>query len=482
MDEARRGIHDESSSHSSRSPSSSIHSAKLFGLLIFAAALLRVGAAFVSSGFDDPHEIYRTLEPIAHSLGFGTRMAWEWTEGILSTLPVRFWTSVTQAASLVLTTPDAQATALRVIFALLGLFPVWATIRLVRWSGGTEKTALLSGLLVAVWPEFVYRSVRLMDYSVEAALFSGALILALTVQNRWKSAAIAAAGAVLGALFFVRFQSGLYFLGIFGVLVFSKEGRWKNLATYTALYAGVIVVLAWYESVLTGQGFLSPFWKYWEFNVIQDGAAKGWGVAPWHRYLSETLKVYGIFLFFPLVFYSLHHRADKRMLGLFWFPFVVYSAIAHKEGRFIWGFTWLLVPLALSTYSRLKVQGMFRRPRSARWVLYYCILLGLVVQGDRIGRRLMTGVEEVRAFSEIGRKLAEDPPTALSIEADPDSVAGGFFLRFRGPICYRYRGREVGTCPTLDAGMIRLVRSTDPSEDVLWSIGGWQGRHVGPTE
>src|SRR5262245_55715555 len=115
-------------------------SATPFAVLLIFSALLRFACAFLSTGSEHPTEFYRLLEPIIASMGYSARLPWEWRDGLLSPLPVLFFGKI--IACLVRLTwldPYFQAIALRLIFALISLAPIWATWRAIFWAGGSAR-------------------------------------------------------------------------------------------------------------------------------------------------------------------------------------------------------------------------------------------------------------------------------------------------------------------------------------------------------
>ena len=410
----------------------------------------RLGMGLISLGADHPNETYRLLEPLAAQWGYATRLPWEWTDGLLSALPIR-------ALALVLSpirdwSALAQLRVLKLCFALLSLLPIIATWRwlAVRRS---SAVALAGAAFVAFWPEFIYRSVRLMDYSLEAALLAGALWLAYArARSDDDRVGAAAAGAVLGLAFFVRFQSGLYFMAFAVIELLRGRRALARLLALTLAYGATIAALAALEARLTGAAFLSPFLKYVHFNWVENGAAKFYGVAPWHRYLSESFKAYG---FAPFVLFlgvgacAAKRRADSRELAvLFALPLLTLSLLAHKEGRFAFGFLWVLVPLAFSAEAEWVALGGRRAWRAA---IAAALFVGIGVNVDRVSRRALAHAEDVREWVVIGEEFDREPgPIALVVRDDPDAVPGGFFLRLHGELCYRYafdgQPRVAGDC------------------------------------
>lgn len=427
----------------------------LLGMILL-GVLLRYLSAFLSLGASHPNEFYRLLEPIASADGYGTRLPWEWKEGLLSYLPIYAVRGLLHGVSrLGLTGAVSQLVFLKLIYASLSLSLIWATWRLLKkFSPGLE---LHGAAFVSLWPELIYQSVRIMDYSLEAAFFAcavGLTIGALTQKYRnW-----ALAGGFLGVAFFVRYQTGLDLAAVSIAAVFLFQDRFKAFKyslTLIISYGFVVLGLGILEQSLTHHPFLDPFFRYITFNWTEDGAARLYGVAPWHRYWSESAKYFGVFpfIFFALgaLWVSFRRRANLPMLVLFFFPFLVYSALSHKEGRFAYGFLWLLIPLGFSALSRIFPQ--WRWPQSRSLIVFAALMiLGWGINLARTAAVYMRGSEAVREWAIQSETQSRDLKiSAKIIEGDPDFLPGGFFLRYRGPLCYRFvreaQNVQEGECP-----------------------------------
>jgi hypothetical protein len=414
----------------------------LYFILILGAAL-RILFAFYSLGFEHPNENYRLLEPLAALQGYSTRLPWEWTEGLLSKIPVFFhYFYLLELEKLGVTTALGQLIALRLLYGMLSLFQIWAAWRITLRTSNSRISASISALIVAVWPEIVFRSVRLMDYSLEASLLAIAMILVFTTHRRHREIYIAVAGVVLGGLFFVRFQSGMYFIAIVGVLLFLKPRRFWEAVNLTAFYGLTVLFFA----VIEAQGvrhLLVPFIKYVQFNVLQNGASTYYGTEPWHRYFSELAKSFG---FLPVIIFAyafVRMKLDAKIATVFIFPFFILSLVAHKEARFIYGFAWLMIPLTIVGVEHLK------QSRQMVALAIFCLAIGFGINSARILDRYTEGSSVVREWSEAGEQLARDPSSKtmpIYVYGDPDFLPGGFFLRFTGPLCYKNGDLREGMC------------------------------------
>ena len=410
----------------------------LLSILLLGAAL-RVVFAYHSLGFEHPTENYRLLEPIASLQGYSVRLPWEWTEGLLSKIPIFFqYFYLTTMTKLGVTTATGQLVALRILYGMFSLFQIIAAWRITLRTTNSRRVAAISAFLVATWPEIVYRSVRLMDYSLEASFLAMALILLFTTKRRNREIYDSLAGIILGSLFFVRFQSAMYFFVIAAVMLLFKPKRRLEFIYFSVFYFFTILFFGTIEAKGVS-GFLSPFFKFVEFNVFENGAVNLYGNQPWHRYFTELAKSFG---FVPLLVFGyafFRRKLDRKIFLIFAFPFLALSLIAHKEAFFIYGFAWLLIPLTVVGIEDTQ------KSKLAVTLVTLFFIAGYAINGMRIKEVYNQGNEAVREWDKAGvelrrRRLVSEKPVPLYVYGDPDFLPGGFFLRFN-PVCYKYENR-----------------------------------------
>lgn len=438
-------------------------------LILALAALLRLWAAQSSLGFVDPNEIYRLYEPLAAKMGYPVRLPWEWEQNLFypawidaHLLLVRFfeWLGIESALS--------QSIGFRSLYGLLSLLCVWFSTRII-WAGtGSPYWTFAGTAWMALWPEWIFRSVRTMDYSLEASGLALALLLVVpftgkpTSRLKWYLA-----GATLGALFFIRYQSGLYLIWfLFFILVSIKS--WREKARYTlATLGGYVTIMAF----LIGSQGLTPFKNYMTFNLLDGGAHLHYGADPWHRYITEGLKMLGsapgILLILLLAWFIIKRIQRGRFLKPPPVPlalplvtltasFIVYSGISHKEDRFIIGFFWLAFPLG----ALLAHWAWTHQKRPLVIAASLSLLIGWFSQLDRMNQYFYVNSQEVRAFTHLGKVMAQGPDTPTGspviIEGDPDFLPGNFFLRTRDPLCYQNQGKTWGFCDHLERSVWKI--------------------------
>ncbi len=395
-------------------------------LLLIAVSLVRLPFAWFSIGWDHPNESHRLLEPLATLRGWSACAVWEYPQGLLSWWPVVWHHWLLQGLGLWGEfSPIQEIRFLHLVYSLLSLTQIWACFELVlllprsspdQRQASTqlaERTTLatLAAGLVGFWPELVYQSTRLMDYSLEASGLAILILLALTspspqttsplplkqprcsrsaLTGPWTSVMM---GVVLGVLFFIRYLSLLHGIGLSLLLLIHRYPPWplqqkakqvtKNVTKITALVlmpallfatstSAVILGLGMIEKHWSGDPrLLGPFLTYLDYNWLQDGAARNFGRAPWLRYFSDTAKFYGIFGLLgligllglkPLARSSSWRKLHPLIALLFLIPFVIYSLTSHKEARFLYGTLWLLIPLFFSGFP--PVGGFFQKQRA----------------------------------------------------------------------------------------------------------------------
>lgn len=460
------------------------------GMVLIFAGLLRIWAALSSVGFDHPNEIYRVFELVAQWRGFSVQPPWEWTDGLLSSLPVAFHHGLLQAiAGLGVGDPLLQSMGLRCLYALASLLPVWVTWRWVERSGASKWMAVAAAAMMAFWPEWLYQSVRVMDYSLEVIGLALAAWLVFAWPNpKNKGLRHAAAGAILGALFFVRFQTGVHLVSF--ALAIALWGKKKLLRKpslraplgFISAYVATVVVLGLIEAQGDLGRFLLPFRNYWQFNWVENGAVTHYGADVWHRYISETSKFYGHLVFLLLLGFCFRKSADRRILFLFVFPILVHSFVAHKEGRFVFGALWLLIPAAFSGAQWPKVPSV--RGKSVVAATLVAFVVAYAVSAKRVSRRWKSHAGDVKAFNGARKWMHEADPGAklpLVVETFPEFSPGGFFLQRKGPYCYRSE-RVEAQCRENFVSYFLLSQGEQPSVVEAgqgWSGRGWTVRRVG---
>ncbi|MBU6376771.1 MAG: hypothetical protein KGQ59_12290, partial [Bdellovibrionales bacterium] len=253
------------------------------------------------------------------------------------------------------------------------------------------------------------------------------------IDRRWLLA-----GALIGSAFFVRFQTGLHYLSLSLTLLLIPGLKSKDWIRLTLGYGAVIFVGALTETWMTqktGSAFLSPFINYVRYNVVEGGAARDYGSDPWHRYISEWIKFWGwlgapalLVCGFRLLTENFNLPLKKATLLLALMPIIAHSMIAHKEGRFLVGSIWLVIPIAAAGFASIRAPKV-------RWIIGAIFIFAALISGSRVQRRWMHHASDVRELSTLGKSISPTV-TTIQISADPNLDPVGFYLRTRAHFCH----------------------------------------------
>jgi hypothetical protein len=303
-------------------------------------------------------------------------------------------------------------------------------------------------LFLAFWPEFIYRSVRLMDYSLEMSILGLALWIWVPSLKRFTVRREAIVGALLGTLIFLRPQTGLELIG-FACVAWALGGK-QRVKRITALGIGYgatvfgLGVIEWIVFPTSTTGFLlAPLYNNIHYNMIEGGAARDYGAQPWHRYVTEFLKFYGFAPIALLVPALVWGRVSWALWVWAALPMLAHSFIQHKEGRFLFGSFWIFVLVVAVALKDPRIKGALKSKR-VRAAVALVIAIGFIINFQRAYARSRLFADDMRAFTLAGQKMQEEGMHntgalfwPVRIEADPVFNPGNFFLRRKSPVCFQ---------------------------------------------
>jgi hypothetical protein len=308
-------------------------------LLLVAAAIPRLLLAFFEHGTNHPDEIFQMLEP-AHRVAFGFGLeSWEFQFGarswLLPGVVGLIWKGL---AAVGITNPLIAIPLLRLPFVALALLSIFLCARLATRLAG-PKAGLFAGALLAFLPAALLMDFRTTTEAASAPLVLGALLWIMNAHP-------ARAGALLGALPFLRPTNGLLGLAVVGSLLLEKRfrevGRLLLGAAPVMLAGGLLDYATW------GRPFHHLI-EYFRFNLM-EGGAKGFGTEPFWFYLWALLATAPLIALGLPALLPLARRVPLARASLFTVlaSLLVHSGIGHKEIRFLLPIIPLLVALVAS--------------------------------------------------------------------------------------------------------------------------------------
>ncbi|HNT27197.1 MAG TPA: hypothetical protein PKH10_03365 [bacterium] len=349
-------------------------------LFVFAATLIpRLYRAFTDMGPVACDEIFQTIE-VAHKLAFGRGfLYWEWSEGVRSyVLPGLLAGSYRLLDLVGVRDPYMLAAGLKGVLALLHaggwvfLF-LFLAIFLTRFSA--LLVAVASGLLYAG----IFASVRTLGETVSMPFLLAALYFAARALDEDRGVRAVFAGLLAGIAFAIRFQT-LFFSAALGlVLLLVARRRRAVVPFFVAGFAGILILTGLVDLFVWG-GFLRSVVKYFDFNVLQDGASR-FGRETWTYYFTTFPKLYPWLLIVPALVVAVIGIFFRRTAMLV-VPLAVYVLphlmTPHKEVRFLFPVYALFGLLALLGWERLSILAAPRhRPVAAVLAVAIALSSGL---------------------------------------------------------------------------------------------------------
>ncbi len=257
----------------------------ILGFCALAGGLLRAYLAIADDGLYWPDEIYQSLEP-AHRWVFGYGMvAWEFVDGARNwTFPGLVGIALRTVASFGATSPQAYLTALKLLFAGVGVATGWGAFRLARSLGAPPIPATLAAAVVLLGSVFIYFSPRAMSETASALPVVLGLAFAVDPASSRRKKLLGA--ALLGLAVLLRIQNGVFCAGL--VVWILAHRRWREALEATAVLLGFALFYGLLDK-LTWGGFFHSAIKYLQFNLVEGKAAQ-WGTAAPSYYARILLR------------------------------------------------------------------------------------------------------------------------------------------------------------------------------------------------
>ncbi|MGC6330056.1 glycosyltransferase family protein [Rhizorhabdus sp. FW153] len=307
-------------------------------LICLVAFALRLASAYLLPNITHPDETFQYGEQAYRAVTGRGLVPWEYAVGARSWLLAGMQIPVVATVRLVAHDPALLRLALAAAMSLFALASVWASYRIGRDLGGSREAAILSALLAAFWCEFVYFSPHFLADTVSAVF----LLLGVAFAVGWRRAVersdlkpaprkLLAAGIMLGFAVAFRPQLGpaAIILGLWTVGV-RPTARWLWL-----LVGGLVPILA--MGAVDWISWGSPFHSVFTYvRANSGGIANIFGVEPGHYYLARELAVWGVAT--PLIVGTaiLGARRAAILAILSLTIFITFSAVPHKEWRFVY--------------------------------------------------------------------------------------------------------------------------------------------------
>lgn len=333
-------------------------------LLVVLALFLRAASPLFLPNIANADEVYQTVEQGYRVLTGHGFVPWEFYYGIRSWIFPGLLAAVIKIAwSLGMGTEGA--------FLLIRLVMVAVSLPLVVcayfWGRrtGLPGAALISGGLVAVWPDLAYMSSHPLNEVVAAALLVPGIFLAEPAPGRDLGRSrifVAAFLLAWAAMFRVQLAPAALLAWVWMIWP-----AWRARLPVAVAGGLVPVVIAGAVDWLTWGRPLQSLW----LNAIVNwayGAASTFGTSPWYAYLAKIDVMWGGATPFVALVALIAMPRARLVAGTVAVMLAAHMLIAHKEYRFIYPMIPLVLTLAgigTARLIRLLAEGL--RSENPEW-------------------------------------------------------------------------------------------------------------------
>ncbi|KRB85804.1 hypothetical protein ASE00_03280 [Sphingomonas sp. Root710] len=400
---------------------------RTIALLCLGAAAARITTSYALPNVAHPDETFQYLEQAYRLVTGKGLIPWEYQVGARSWLLPWIITPAVALGHLLSPDPVVLRTVVAAFLAILSSGAVIAAYRIGLVKGGRIH-ALFAGLLTACWAEIVQLSPHMLADTISAITLIAALAFGARL-GRSTRREILFAGIMLGLTIIVRPQLGpacvVAGLAVAGLL---PDRRWVPMAVGLLLPIALLGVTDW---LTWGEPFHSVL-LYVRING--GGMANLYGTAPPGWYVANEAMIWGVAL--PAIILSAVFGARRAPLPLAAALIIIatFSAVAHKEWRFIFPALPLLFTVCgigtveLARIAADRFGGPFTRRRLYVASALLWITLSLL-SGVR-GMMRPLWLQDAGAIHALDRASADPGACAIGIDR-PEQWAHSGMVRIR---------------------------------------------------
>ncbi len=334
-------------------------------LVLVVAAFVRIIAVIYAKGFISFDEYNLIIDPAgnwAHGIDYKEWLPW--TEGNQGPYPINLfyvgfvWGLFETMQFLGLDDPANQMTALRLLHAILSMFTVYYGFRIAE-KLGNKYSAFQVGMILALLALFPHFSVRQLSTMVciPPLMASYWFIIKTQESKRWIN--IILAGVFAGLAVGLRYQLGIFYVGIGVVLLFDK--KWLELLLLT-IVAGLVFFLTQLSDLFLWNKPFVQLSTYIQYHLRHQNE---YLAAPWYQYIYAVIG----FLIPPVSFFLLFGflRSWKKHV-LFVLPtllfFGFHSIFPIKQAHFILPVLPIIITIGVIGWNEWLAVSRF-------WINYY---------------------------------------------------------------------------------------------------------------
>jgi hypothetical protein len=305
------------------------------------ALAIRLFIAVKFPNYYAPDEIFQYIEQ-AHRLVFGQGVVpWEYQVGLRSWLIPLLLAVPMALAHLFTPAPLAGLMLIRILLCIASLSIVWCATKWGERFYGT-KGAWIAGLLTAIWPDLWLMAPHPLEEALSTDLLVPAIYLVEASRGQTNLRHVSQAGFLLGLTFALREQLAPA-VAIAGIFLCGRDvKRWLLAVPMAAIPVLCVGLLDWF----TWEEMFRSFWMNIYLNIVLGVSSHYFDSSPPTYYVLNLLYDWlwgGLFV----GYFSWLGARKLPVAGLAALVTIaVHCCVAHKELRFIFPATALLIPLA----------------------------------------------------------------------------------------------------------------------------------------
>lgn len=329
-------------------------------LTIFALSLfVRIYASMTSIAQIFPDEIFQTLEP-AHKLIFGKGITyWEFKVGARSWLLPGIIAGIYKFLDVAgVKDPLYINIGVKIFFSILNSLAVSVVYSLFRRHYFPKKEAFLFTLPLAASYLLSYISVRTISESAALPFMVFAVYFASNYIEKETKKDLFFAVLAAGTAYMMRFQTCIFAFGLAIALFLTSKKRFQAALIFGFGYVGMML-LQGIMDIFTWGKFCQSLLTYLDYNIIRK-VSDNFSVSPWYFFIKEFAATFHPITYISAVALMISAIAKfkkNKSIFLFFFPFlfffIIHSAIAHKQPRFVFACCFAILALSSEFFASL---------------------------------------------------------------------------------------------------------------------------------
>ena len=349
-------------------------------LAIFALSfLVRIYASSTSLAQIFPDEIFQTLEP-AHKLVFGRGITyWEFKVGARSWFLPGIIAGIYKILDIFgIKDPLYINIGVKIFFSIFNSLAVSTVYLLFRRHGLDKKEAFLFSLPLAASYLLSYISVRTISESAALPFMVFAVYFASNYVEKETKKELFFSILTVGIAYMIRFQTCIFAFGLCIALFLTAKKRFSAALIFGFGYIGMMLIQGIMD-IFTWGKFAQSLITYLDYNIIRK-VSDNFSVSPWYFFLKEFAATFHpltyISAILMMIFATINFRKNKSLV-LFFFPFlfffVIHSAIAHKQPRFVFACFFALLALSAEFFVFLYRKYGQKREKAALFLSVFLL-------------------------------------------------------------------------------------------------------------